>query len=123
MRRMSILLTIIVILITVVAVKGAAASVEPTGARHARPVAASAPHDGNAKALEKAAGETSEREHTSESAGEGEHGEGEHGGAVSWWRFTGWESVFTILAGLYFGLAIQILPRFLAEPSTEKEHH
>jgi hypothetical protein len=40
-----------------------------------------------------------------------------------WWKFTGWESAFTVLAGLYFAAALQVLPRILAERSDEEEHH
>lgn len=121
MKRMSVFVTLIIILMTVAATKEAVVA------------SASVPVNAGAGAVKEAAGEAGGREHgaegaaekEAEGAGEAEHGEGGEGehGAEAWWRFTGWESVFTILAGLYFGLAIQILPRFLAEPSTEKEHH
>lgn len=54
-----------------------------------------------------------------------EHGEeaggGEHGGEVHHpaWMIPGWQSIFSALAVVYFGLALKFLPKIMAR----EEHH
>lgn len=61
---------------------------------------------------EEASGE--EGGHEEEAAGE----EGEEGGHHVAWMVPGWQSVFTVLAVVYFGLGVTLLPFIMA-----KEEH
>ena len=62
--------------------------------------------------------------------GEGEHeaggeekaaAEGEKEAHQPAWMFTGWQTVFTILAVLYYAIAVKILPLIMAKE--EEGHH
>jgi hypothetical protein len=49
-----------------------------------------------------------------EQSGESEHEEEHHPS----WQITGWQSIFTVLAAIYFGLGVTLLPHIMA-----KEEH
>ena len=51
-----------------------------------------------------------------------DHGENTHQTEESWWRFTGWQTIFSALAVVFYALVINILPRFISDEKKGVEH-